>query len=75
MPRLSRIKSRIVIKKLRALGYEGPFGGGRHVFMRHPKTRLKIPIPMHKGRDIPVGTLRSIIRMAGVSVEEWESLK
>ncbi|MGB0383889.1 MAG: type II toxin-antitoxin system HicA family toxin [Ardenticatenaceae bacterium] len=75
MPKLSAQKPRVVIKKLRALGFEGPFGGGRHLFMRHPQTRIKIPVPVHKGRDIPRGTVRAIIRQAGVSLKEWHSLK
>ena len=75
MPKLSSEKPRLVIKKLRSLGFEGPFGGGRHLFMRHPKTKIKIPVPFHKGKDIPRGTVRAIIRQAGVSLEEWHSLK
>lgn len=74
MPKLSPAKPRVVIKKLHKLGFDGPFGGGRHVFMRHPETRIKIPVPVHGGRDIPMGTLRAIIRQAGISVEEWLTL-
>jgi len=74
MPRLGPAKPGEVIRKLRRLGFEGPFGGGRHVFMRHPETRFKIPVSVHKGRDIPVGTLAKIIELAGVSVEEWLEL-
>jgi predicted RNA binding protein YcfA (HicA-like mRNA interferase family) len=74
MPKLSPVKPGTVIQKLRRLGFEGPFGGGRHVFMRHPQTRVKIPVAVHRGRDIPVGTLAAIIKAAGVSVEEWLAL-
>ena len=74
MPKLSPEKPLVVTQKLRCLGYEGPFGGGRHVFMRHPGTRAKISVPAHGGRDIPVGTLAAIIEQAGVSVEEWLAL-
>jgi len=63
-----------VIKKLRQAGFEGPFGGGKHVIMRHPETGRKISIPVHGGRDIPIGTLRAILRRAGISVEEWRKL-
>jgi len=63
-----------VIKKLRRAGFEGPFGGGKHVIMRHPQTRKKISIPVHGARDIPVGTLRAIIRRAEIHIEEWEGL-
>lgn len=74
MPKLAPEKPQTIINKLRRLGFDGPFGGGKHVFMRHPETQVKIPVPIHKGRDIPVGTLRAIIRQAGVSVEEWQAL-
>ena len=71
MPKLSPEKPRIVIQKLRRLGFEGPLGGGRHVFMRHPETRIKISVPVHGGREIPVGTVAAIISQAGISVEDW----
>ncbi|MFQ5826157.1 MAG: type II toxin-antitoxin system HicA family toxin [Dehalococcoidia bacterium] len=35
---------------------------------------MKISVPIHKGRDIPVGTLRAIVRQLGISVEEWSKL-
>jgi predicted RNA binding protein YcfA (HicA-like mRNA interferase family) len=74
MPKLSPEKPRVVMRKLRALGFDGPFGGGRHVFMRHPQTKIKIPIPVHGNRDIPVGTLRAIIRQVGLNVGIWQEL-
>jgi predicted RNA binding protein YcfA (HicA-like mRNA interferase family) len=74
MPRLRPEGPREVVRKLRRLGFEGPFGGGKHLLVRHPETRVKIPIPVHKGRDIPVGTLRTIIRLAGSTVQEWKEL-
>jgi len=42
--------------------------------MRHPDRGKKIPIPIHGGRDIPVGTLRVILREAGIFPVEWEKL-
>lgn len=42
--------------------------------MRHPRTGKKISIPIHKGRDIPRGTLRAILKEVGVTVEEWNQL-
>lgn len=74
MPKLNPEKPREVVQKLQRLGYEGPFGGGKHVFMRHPNSKLKIPVPIHQGRDLPTGTLRAILRQAGISVEQWLEL-
>ena len=42
--------------------------------MRHPDSRKKIPIPAHGGMDIPIGTLRAILREAEISPVEWEKL-
>jgi len=35
---------------------------------------MKISVPIHKGRDIPVGTLGAIVRQLGISVDEWSKL-
>ena len=74
MPKLNPEKPRAVAQKLQRLGYEGPFGGGKHVFMRHPNSKLKMPVPIHQGRDLPTGTLRATLRQAGISVEQWLEL-
>jgi len=74
MPKLKPEKPQAVVKKLRKLGFDGPYGGGKHVFMRHPQTRMKISVPIHKGRDIPLGTPRALLRQLGISVEEWSKL-
>ena len=40
MPKLRPENPTEVIRKLRKLGFEGSFGGGKHLVMRHPQTRL-----------------------------------
>jgi predicted RNA binding protein YcfA (HicA-like mRNA interferase family) len=62
------------MRKLRALGFEGPISGGRHVHMVHHDKKKVIPIPVHGNKDIGLGLLRTIIREAEVSVEEWQGL-
>jgi len=74
MAKLTPVSAREAICKLKRLGYEGPFGGGKHPVMRHPDTGVKISIPMHANRNLPTGTLRAIVRAAGISVEERENL-
>jgi predicted RNA binding protein YcfA (HicA-like mRNA interferase family) len=63
-----------VIQKLRALGYDGPIPGGRHVHMIHQTQKKIIPIPTHGNRDVGIGLLRKIIHQAGITVEEWQNL-
>lgn len=42
--------------------------------MRHTASGVKIPVPFHGGRDIPIETLRAILRQAGATVETWLEL-
>lgn len=74
MSKLSPLKARQVIRKLRKLGFVGPIPGGRHARMVHPDTGQIIPIPMHKGKDVSVGLIRAIIREVGLTPEEWNRL-
>ena len=48
------ISRKLLIKKLRALGYSGPFSRGRHQFMIKGEKKIRIPNP-HKGQSIHVG--------------------
>lgn len=60
---------RTLIKKFRALGFEGPFTGGRHAFMT--RGTLKVRIPNEHGEDIGVALLREILRQAEIGEKEW----
>jgi len=58
-----------LVRRLRALGFEGPYAGGRHPQMRRGHLSLILP-NRHEG-DIGVGLLVRVLRQAGVSREEW----
>ena len=72
MPPLGPIKRSQLIFYLRRLGFDGPYSGGRHLFMRRDNIRLVLPNP-HRG-DISVGLLVRLLRQAGISQDEWERL-
>lgn len=74
MPRLAPERPSEVIRKLRTLGFEGPYEGGKHTVMRHPVTRQKISVPVHGAHTLPMGTLRAIVHAAGCTIEEWRRL-
>jgi len=59
-----------LIRKFRALGYTGPFSGGKHQFMIKGKQKIRIPNP-HVG-DIGVSLLKEILRQAGISSQDWD---
>jgi len=58
------------VQNFRKLGFEGPYSGGRHSFMK--KGPLKIHIPhKHKG-EISAGLVSEILKQAGIDKEEWD---
>jgi predicted RNA binding protein YcfA (HicA-like mRNA interferase family) len=67
MPSISR---RELIRRLGALGFEGPFSGGRHQFMSRGRFKLRIPNP-HQ-RAISMALLQELLRQAGIGRDEWE---
>ena len=71
MARLTPVSQRGLVRRLRELGFDGPYAGGRHPQMRRGDLTLIIPNP-HEG-DIGVGLLQRILRQAGISREEWLS--
>lgn len=69
MPKLTPISWLGLVQRLRQLGFEGPFSGGKHPQMRRNELTVIIPNP-HQG-DINVGLLQRILRQAGITREEW----
>lgn len=74
MPRLVPLKPEAVVRKLRRLGFEGPYPGGRHRRMVNHGTGQIIPIPYHRGCDVSVGLLREIVAELGITRDEWIEL-
>jgi predicted RNA binding protein YcfA (HicA-like mRNA interferase family) len=72
MPAWGPIKRRELVAVLRALGFDGPFSGGKHEFMTRGTVVLAIPNP-HRG-DIGIGLLKIVLDQAGLSRKEWESI-
>jgi predicted RNA binding protein YcfA (HicA-like mRNA interferase family) len=69
MEKLSPVSWNNFVTRLKELGFEGPFFGGRHPKMR--KNKLTIIIPNKHEGDIGVGFLTRLLRQAGISKEEW----
>ena len=76
MPAWNPCKRRDFVRKLRALGFEGPFPGKAHEFMAHEGRRQTIPNNAEYSLPQLRMSLRQIEGRLGrsVSAEEWESL-
>ena len=73
MGKLPVLKAREVIAALQRLGFEVDHVTGSHYILRHPDGRRAV-VPYHGDRDIKQGVLRSTLRQAGLTVEEFKSL-
>lgn len=70
---LPRVSGREVIHALRKLGYETDRQRGSHVVLRQsiePFRRLVVP----DHDEVAKGTMRAIIREAGLTVDEFRAL-
>lgn len=76
MSRWTPCKRRDFIRRLRQLGFDGPFSGTRHQFMVYKQHRLAIP----SNAEYSVPQLRVMIREVEeilgrkVPVDEWNSM-
>ena len=66
-----------IIRKFKALGWDGPFnkkdkrkGSSDHRFMGKGKQKVRIPNP-HGQKPIGRGLLKRILYHAGIDAEEW----
>ena len=69
---LRPLRAREIIRRLERAGFVYRRQSGSHTRYVHPDSR-GVTIPMHSG-DVPVPVLRSILRQAGLSVENWDTL-
>ncbi len=70
---LPAVTGREVLKALIGVGFVHVSTKGSHAKVAHPDGRMAV-VPMHGGRDIPRGTLGSILRQAGFTVAEFREL-
>jgi predicted RNA binding protein YcfA (HicA-like mRNA interferase family) len=71
MGRLARFKYREVARKLRTFGFafDRP-GPCSHEVWRDSLTGRKVTLP-HHSRDVAEGTLRAILREAGINLDDF----
>lgn len=71
MSRLPVCSGAEAVKAFRRLGYEVDHQTGSHIILRHPSQR-RLTVPNH--RELAKGTLRALIREAGLGKEQFAGL-
>ena len=56
---------------LREFGFEEVRSEGSHFMMWKPGHPTVVPVPVHGNHPVPWGTLRSIIRLAGLTPKQF----
>ncbi|HHS97774.1 MAG TPA: addiction module toxin, HicA family [Chloroflexi bacterium] len=71
MPRLPRVSGEEAIHALERLGFRRVRQRGSHVVLKKktPEGVVGCVVPLH--RELAIGTLRGILRQAGVSADEF----
>ncbi|MCP5048214.1 MAG: type II toxin-antitoxin system HicA family toxin [bacterium] len=74
MGRLAGFTYRQTVKKLRRAGFEfDRYAKGSHEIWKNKQTGKRTTIPNHPG-SLPEGTVRAIVKQAGLSVDEFLAL-
>jgi len=66
------ISRREMIRRLRELGWIGPFPGGKHPIMQKNDQTVHIPNP--HGNDIDWSLTKRILKQAKIEVDDWDRL-
>ena len=72
MSKLPIISARECVRAFQKAGFYVVRQKGSHIYMRRDNPFVQISVPNHK--TIKPGTLRSLIRQTGMTVEEFAAL-
>ncbi|MGZ4162236.1 MAG: type II toxin-antitoxin system HicA family toxin [Neobacillus sp.] len=73
MSKLSPVSWRELVAILKALGFIGPYEGGKHPYMVKSDLVLTLPNP-HK-QEISVDLLKRLLRQADIDRDTWLNAK
>jgi predicted RNA binding protein YcfA (HicA-like mRNA interferase family) len=72
MAKLPIVKSQELVRVFQKMGFFEHHRVGSHFQYKHPDGR-RTTTPVHYGKDVPVGTLRAILRDIEISPKEFTS--
>jgi len=69
-PKLPRLTAKELVKVLKKHGFYEYHQTGSHLILKHPSNNSRVSVPMHSGKILKLGTLKSILEQAGISIED-----
>lgn len=71
---LPRVDCQRLVQALKRAGFEERRQRGSHLHLYRASDGKRVTVPVHKGRNVPVGTLRAILRDADINIDEFRNL-
>jgi predicted RNA binding protein YcfA (HicA-like mRNA interferase family) len=64
--KLKNLTAKEVLEILKKDGWYVVKQKGSHVQLKHPTKKGKVTVPVHSGKTLPIGTIKSIFKQAGI---------
>jgi predicted RNA binding protein YcfA (HicA-like mRNA interferase family) len=74
MPRVPRITGEDAIRAFSKMGFRPDHTRGSHHILRHPDKQPRLSIPVHAGKTVGLGLLKSQIELAGMTIQQFVDL-
>lgn len=72
--KLPRIDCQDLIRALKRAGFIEERQRGSHLHLQRAADHRRVTVPVHKGRIVPIGTLKAILRDADIDAEKFREL-
>lgn len=63
-----------LVRALEKAGFTARRQRGSHLHMYRSTDQKRVTVPVHKGKNIPVGTLKAILKDADLTVDQLRDL-
>ena len=72
MGRLANVSGKEAVKAFERAGWKAIGQVGSHLIMVKEGIRVNLSVPQHK--ELSIGTLRKLVRLSGLSIEDFRKL-
>jgi len=72
--KIPRIRCDELVRVLKKAGFVEKRQKGSHLTMWRESDKRRVTVPIHPGREVLIGTLRSILRDADISADNFRDL-
>lgn len=71
--KLPRVTCDDLVRVLKRAGFSPRRQKGSHLTLWRETDKRRVTVPIHPGREVPIGTLRGILRDADIAPEDFRN--